>query len=158
MDRNRERSGSGSSFSSLTGLTEGLRGAVRRSSVSQVVQAAVAGAGEVSPLRWVAEMVGWNPEDQAQTAGQPQGQGGGAQGAAAYNRGPPYTYSLQRHGGDDEVEGWRYGQAGGVNEAHDPLQQAQRYEPVWQIERRAGSRDRSGEVGRGNGGRRGTTG
>jgi hypothetical protein len=61
MERNRDRSGSGSSFASLT---EGLRGlGLRRQSVGQAVQA-VQAAVEASPLRWVAEMVGWNPDEQ----------------------------------------------------------------------------------------------
>lgn len=75
MDRNRARSGSGGSLSSIgETLTHGLRG-LRRPSVSQAVSAAV---GEGSPLRWVAEMVGWNPEDGQGGSGSASGSGSGS--------------------------------------------------------------------------------
>lgn len=105
MDRTRERSGSGSSFSSLT---EGLRGlGLRRTSVSQVVQAAVEG----SPLRWVAEMVGWNPDEQGHgTAGGGNGANGNGTGMA---RGEgQYRRDDGGLGGDRRGNGGRRGTTG----------------------------------------------
>ena len=107
-DRIRDRSGSGSSFSSLT---EGLRGlGLRRQSVGQAVQA-VQSAVEASPLRWVAELAGWRPDEQPT-----QGNTGGTDADQVGRRGDgdgdderPYGQYL---GGAERRSGGRRGTTG----------------------------------------------